>query len=204
MRRKIICLALAACFACGTLGGCNVDTEISQADYDQVVYERDELQKELEAMTEKYNDLATQINESNNSSSSVSEVPATSAESPISSSPSTPSTQVLLEYDGIKITFTGMGSDYLGPKIKLRIENDSDQPITVQQRDMSINGAMIDGILSEDVRPGKISNTDISILSPYLEENDITTITDIELSFHIFHSDTWDTILDSDTVTIQI
>ena len=60
----------------------------------------------------------------------------------------------LLSQNNIKITYMGIDNESR-TKIKLKIENNSDTAITVQQRDMSINGIMIDGIFSCDVQPGE-------------------------------------------------
>ena len=61
---------------------------------------------------------------------------------------------------------------------------------------------MVDAIFSQDVVIGKKAVTDITFMSTELEENEITTVEDVELSFHIFESDSWDTIVDTDVVKI--
>ena len=60
---------------------------------------------------------------------------------------------------------------------------------------------MIDGIFSSSVASGKRAIDSITFMESDLEENDITSIEDVELSFHIYDGD-METIADTDTVTI--
>ena len=141
---------------------------------------------------------------SSTSVSSYSASKASSSEAPISQEPPQPAEQVLLDQIGIKITYIGLEEDMFRSNIKLRIENNTETPITVQQRDMSVNGIMIDGIFSCDVAVGKIANDEISIFPSDLEENGIDQIENIELRFHIYDDDTWDTVLDSEMILFNI
>lgn len=178
-------------------------SQISLADYERVVSERDALQQQL-------NNLQSSQGASNNGQTSNAES-APDAESPSQVSDPESSQndsqqskeQVLVDQSGIKITYTGIESDYMGPEIKLKIENNSNVSITVQQRDMSINGAMIDGIFSCDVMPGKIANDSISIFESDLEDNGITSLENVELSFHIYADDTHEVILDTSPISFQ-
>lgn len=110
-------------------------------------------------------------------------------------------------YQGNGIRIVGKGSlndPIFGPSLVLFIENTSEQPITVQTRDTSVNGFMVDAMLSEDVLPGKRAVADANFLD--LEKNDITEdeITEVEVSFHIFNSNTWDTIEDTGAFTLYM
>lgn len=133
--------------------------------------------------------------------------PADSAAAPSNSS-SAPETTieeaVLLDQGGIKITaksFNAKGT--FGPEIKLLIENDSAKSITVQSRNTSVNGYMVETMMSADVAAGKKANDSLTIMRSDLETAGISTVADIEFSFHIFDSTTWDTIIDSDMVKIE-
>ena len=55
----------------------------------------------------------------------------------------------------LTITYDGMKESNLGYKVNFVIENTSDQKLTVQVRDTSINGVMIDPMCSIEVAPGK-------------------------------------------------
>ena len=111
---------------------------------------------------------------------------------------------VVFDQDGIKITAKGLDfSGLFGPEIKLLIENDSSANITVQSRNTSVNGYMVETSMSADVAAGKKANDELTIMSTSLSTAGITDIADIEFSFHIFDTDTWNTILDSDVIRIE-
>lgn len=110
---------------------------------------------------------------------------------------------VVYEKGGIKITYMGLEQGSYSTDFKFLIENNSSVPITVQVRDESINGYMISGIMSDDVQPGKKVNGALTYFNTTLEENGINNIEELELSFHIFHEETWDTIDDSKIIKIN-
>ena len=128
-----------------------------------------------------------------------------------SSSESTPTTAeitieeaVIVEQEGIKITAKSFSyKGVFGPEIKLLIENDSSQPITVQARNTSVNGYMVDTMMSADVAAGKKANDTLTLSQDDLDAAGISTIADIEVVFHVFDANTWDTIFDSDKIRIE-
>lgn len=107
--------------------------------------------------------------------------------------------------NGIKIIGKSLSTNdsVFGPGLILYIENNSNQNITVQARDTSVNGFMIDTSMSEDVMVGKKSITALTFMSSSLEENGITDIKTVETSFHVFDEESWDTIVDTDPITIE-
>jgi len=113
--------------------------------------------------------------------------------------------EVLVDTNGVKIVGKGLSdsNSFFGPGVILYIENNTDQDITVQVRDVSVNGFMVDTSMSEDVVAGKKAISAVTFFSSSLEENGITDITDVELFFHIFDLKTWDGIFDSDVITIK-
>lgn len=111
---------------------------------------------------------------------------------------------VLVDRDGVKIVYRGLQTGGLmGPSILLYLENNTDQSITIQQRNMSINGFMIDGIFSCELEAGKKAVDDISIFDSDLEENGITEMENGELSFHVFATEGWNTLFDTEDLTIE-
>lgn len=116
--------------------------------------------------------------------------------------------QVLINSNGIKITFKGM--DYsdgiFGPEVKLLIENNTDKNYTVQVRNFSVNGFMIETSMSTDVNAGKKANDTIIIENWSLEDNSISAadMQTLEFNFSIFNSDDWMDSFDSETVNIQL
>lgn len=113
--------------------------------------------------------------------------------------------ELLYDGNGIKIIHKGLAeSDSLfGPEVLLYIYNGNTKNITVQTADTSINGFMVSSVISEEVAIGKHAIAEMTFFSSELEENAITDITDIELSFHVFDTDTWDTIVDTEPITIN-
>lgn len=113
--------------------------------------------------------------------------------------------EVLYDNNGIKIISKGLLTDdsIFGPQFITYIENNSDKGITVQVRDTSVNGFMIDSSMSAEVASVKKQISAMSFLSSQLEENKITEFKNIETSFHIFYTDGWDTIEDTTPITIS-
>lgn len=108
-----------------------------------------------------------------------------------------------MEQDGIKIQAKELVTDgQMGPELKVLIENDTDKDLTIQCRNSSVNGYMVETMFSAEVAAVKKANDAITFLSSDLEENSITQIQDLELSFHIFDTATWKTI--ADTAPIQL
>ena len=113
--------------------------------------------------------------------------------------------QVVFDQNDIIITVKSLNFEdsFFGPSLKLIVENNSAQNITAQIRNLSINNVMVDSIFSCDVASGKKANDEITFMSSSLETANIEIMKNIEFSFHIFDSDSWDTIIDSETINIE-
>ena len=112
---------------------------------------------------------------------------------------------VLYEANGIKVMGKYVDEDSVwGAAVLLYLENNTDKNVAVSCENMSINGFMVTPLFHSDVYSGKKAVDDITILSSDLEENSITKIEEIEVSFRIYNSDTYDTIADSDPVKLTI
>ena len=112
--------------------------------------------------------------------------------------------QVIFEQSGIRVTALGLDTDgFFGTGIKVRIENDSSQNITVQTRNCSVNDLMLDPMFSCDVAAGKKANDTILFMDTQLEAAGISTIAETEFVLSIFNSDTWEDILTSDIIPLQ-
>ena len=90
-----------------------------------------------------------------------------------------------------------------GPEIKLYIENNSGKDLTIQCRNVSVNGYMVDTMMSVDIVNGKKANDSLTFMSSDLESCGITDIADIELSFHIFTTSDWEDYLDTDQIQLK-
>lgn len=129
----------------------------------------------------------------------------------IGSAPQSSSTlsvgQVLMDMNNIKIIYKGTekSDSYLGGyKIKLQIENGTEDNYTIQVRNFSINGIMCEEIFSCDVAAGKIAIDGIVILDDDMQDIGQTTISSFETNFHVYNSDDWSDSFDSPTVNITI
>ena len=112
-----------------------------------------------------------------------------------------------LAYEGndVKIVIKGLAENdsIFGPSIVVYIENNGDKDVTVQTRGVSINGFMVEPMFSCDVAAGKRAVNTITFMETELEENGITAIENVELSFHVFDFENWDTIVDTEVVKIE-
>ena len=112
--------------------------------------------------------------------------------------------QVLLESDGVKITLREYVKDSIfGEGLKVLVENTSDKNIGIHCNAVIVNNYMITDFFSCSVAAGKKSNETIYLLSYELEAAGIDNIGQIELYFNVYNSDTYDTIFESDCVTVH-
>ncbi len=110
----------------------------------------------------------------------------------------------LYNADGIRIVGKTVDENsFWGTAILLYIENTSGKNVGINVDDMSINGFMMTPYFSTTVYDGKKAFDDITIMSSELESNNITSIEEVELKFHIYNADTYDTIADSDPITFS-
>lgn len=115
----------------------------------------------------------------------------------------TVSEQVIFDQGGIKVTLKSFDADGLfGPSLKVLIENSSDSPVMVQARETSINGIVVDNIFSSDVASGKSANDEIVFMKEDIENAGIEVIRDIELKLSIYDPESWETIVESGTISI--
>ncbi|MBE6563278.1 MAG: hypothetical protein E7660_06035 [Ruminococcaceae bacterium] len=112
--------------------------------------------------------------------------------------------QVLLERDGIKITANEYVDEMImGEGIKLLIENTSAKNVGVGCNALIVNNYMISDLFSCSVAAGKKANETMYLSSSELEAAGIENIGQIEIYFHIYDSDSYDTLFDADVVTVK-
>ncbi len=105
---------------------------------------------------------------------------------------------------GIRIVGKTVDEDsFWGTAILLYIENNSGKNVGISVDNMSINGFMMNPLFTSTVYNGKKAIDDITILSTDLEENGIETVEDVELKFHIYDEDSYNTIADTDAITFS-
>lgn len=138
----------------------------------------------------------------NNSSSGESKQPEQSSNSVTSKA--TIDETVLVDEAGVKITAKSLETGGLfGDEIKLLIENNSGKDLTFQCRNASVNGYMVETMMSVNVANGKKANDSLTFMASDLKICGISTIADMEFSFHVFTSDDWNTYLDTPQIQIK-
>ena len=111
--------------------------------------------------------------------------------------------QVLFEGNDIKITATGMEDGLFGTELKLLIENNSSKSVTVQARNTIVNGFMVDTMMSADVAAGKKANDSLTFQTSGLKDCGIESIATMEFTFHIMDAESWEDIVDTDTIVVN-
>lgn len=110
---------------------------------------------------------------------------------------------VLYDADGIKITATGFEDGFMGPEVKLLLENESGKNILVTADAVSVNGYMmpLTGLYAE-VATGKKANESITFMSSELEQSGIETVAEIQFYLLIQDPETWETKVKTELLTL--
>lgn len=112
--------------------------------------------------------------------------------------------QILFEQDGIVVTAKEYVTDRIwGDGIKLLIENNSDKSVTVGCNALIVNNYMISDLFVSGVAAGKKANEVMYLSSEELEAAGIDSVGQIEVYFHVYDTDTYETLFDTECVTIQ-
>lgn len=112
--------------------------------------------------------------------------------------------QVLFEKDGIVVTaHEYVADDIWGDGIKLLLENNADKTVTVSCNALIVNNYMITDLFASEVAPGKKANEVMYLSSSALEAAGIDTVGQVEIYFHVYDSSSYETLFDTDCVTIQ-
>ena len=112
---------------------------------------------------------------------------------------------VAYEGEEVKIVVKGLAEQdsLLGPELIVYLHNTGSKSVTVQCRETSVNGFMVEAMFSQEVMPGKHAVSGITFADSDLEENAIEKLEEAELSFHIFDTESWKTIKDTEPVTVK-
>lgn len=142
--------------------------------------------------------------ETNKSAGKAKEEADTTAEDTAKTDEATVEEQTLMDQSGIKVTLKSLDlKGMFGPELKVCIENSSAQNVTVQANGVSVNGIMTQSVFSCDVAAGKTANDGITLLSSDLDQAGITQIQNVEFTFHVFDTTTYNTIFDTDPLSVS-
>ncbi|MBQ4321274.1 MAG: hypothetical protein IJC35_03455 [Oscillospiraceae bacterium] len=111
---------------------------------------------------------------------------------------------VLFEAEGVKITVTGYEDGWMGPEIKMLIENASERNVIVMAAAVSVNGYMMPmASLYADVAAGMNAYESLMIMSSQLDQSGIDTVAQLQFYLDIQDADTWDSLAKSDLITLS-
>lgn len=106
--------------------------------------------------------------------------------------------------DSVKIIYQGMRDDpYWGIEFVFYIENNSDKNIIIQVNTISINGFMVDSIMSPTICANKKIVEGLTVLQTDLENNEITELENMEISFKIIDENTWDILYTTEPFVVE-
>lgn len=110
----------------------------------------------------------------------------------------------LYNQDGVRIVGKYVDENsFWGAAILLYLENNTGKNIGIGCDDMSVNGFMMTPLFSATVYDGKMSVNGITLMASELEENNITSIDEVELKFRIYDAQSYSTIAETDAISFS-
>lgn len=111
---------------------------------------------------------------------------------------------VLYDADGIVVTAKGYEDGWMGPEIKILVENNSGKNVLITSASVSANGYMMPfASLYAEVAAGKKANESLSIMSSELDQSGIEVLAELQFYLHIQDPETWETITTTDLLTLN-
>lgn len=115
---------------------------------------------------------------------------------------------VLYDKDGVKVILLGTEEEedfdfYFPTYVKLYIENNSEQDITVKTLDFKANGEVTQCSLNAELLAGTRQFTELRLDADSCTQNGITELKDLSFYFSVCDLMTWNEITKSDTVTLE-
>lgn len=115
---------------------------------------------------------------------------------------------VLYDEGGVKVVLLGTEEEedfdfYFPTYVKLYIENNSEQDITVKTLDFKANGEVTQCSLNAELLAGTRQFTELRLDADSCTQNGITELKDLSFYFSVCDLTTWNEITKSDTVTLE-
>lgn len=123
---------------------------------------------------------------------------------PVTESEDKSTNKVIFDNNGIKVIYTGIEKDNFYTRVKMYIENNSNTDYTIQARDVSVNGYMMDPVFSCEVKSGKKANDTMDFFNSDFDENNIESLSNIEFYLHIFNWDNNEVDFDSEMISFEL
>ena len=112
--------------------------------------------------------------------------------------------QELYNAGGIRIVGKYVDENsFWGNAIVLYLENNTPQNICVQCDDMSVNGYMVTPYFSSTIYSGKKAIDEITLMQSDLDDNGITSVDEVELTFRIINPDNYMDISETGPITFS-
>jgi len=115
--------------------------------------------------------------------------------------------EVVYNDNSFKVVFRGLvinESSIYRTRLTFYVENNTDQSVTLRTRDLSINGFMFDDNMYATVGAGKVIYCAITLSDSDLADNDITQIENLEFYINIYNSKTYNDIVNTDIIKIDL
>lgn len=110
--------------------------------------------------------------------------------------------KIIYQDESVIITYKGLTGEESKYKINFMIENLSEKTLSVQLRETSINGFMVEPMCSIEIAPGKKSIDSAIIWGEDAENCPMSSVENIETRFHIFNDDDWTDRYDTESIVI--
>ena len=192
--KKIFALALCiimllSMVACGSQEQANTsDDTISHTDSN----ESNTLESESTESNDSADSLESDIVDSETIESDSPELDTTKDETVDSQNQITFEELMVVDNNECTVKITGIDQDKWGYSLNVYLENkSSDKNYMFSVKNAAINGVECDPFFASEVASGKKANKEIDFSDSTLEKNQITDITDIELTFRVYDSDDW-------------
>ena len=168
------------------------------------LYNEDLKQANIEALKDIEFELEASLNSGSYDTVATSSVTLTTDVKNYTQKYNTKGTVVVDEQD-IKIYVLGkkVNKKYGDVDIEVYIENNTDKTIKVSTDNESIDGFMVDASFYTSVKPGMKAYDFISLYGDELKENELEDFTSMELIFDIYDSETYNSIVKTDTITLE-
>ena len=118
---------------------------------------------------------------------------------------------VLYNEGGVKVILLGTEEEedfdfYFPTYVKLYIENNSENNITVDPLDLNVNGQLTQGGISfgmsDSIPAGKRAVTELHFDADACKTNGITELKDVSFTFSVKDAKSWDGLAQSDTISL--
>lgn len=111
---------------------------------------------------------------------------------------------VLYDANDIKVTATGYEDGWMGPEIKILVENNSDKNALITTTSVSANGYMMPfASLYAEVAAGKKANETLSLMASELKQSGIETLAELQFYIQLQDPETWETVDTSELITLN-